>query len=58
MVIATVIGFRSRLSVVRAAQRYAACDVLGLEAFDEEDLYVSPSKQRVNGYLAHYMINF
>lgn len=41
MVIATVIGFRSRLSVVRAAQRYAACDVLGLEVFDEDDLYAT-----------------
>ena len=38
MVIATVIGFRSRLSVVRAAGRYAACDILGMEAFDEDDL--------------------
>ena len=40
-VLARVIDQGSRLSAVRLASRHAACDVLGLEAFDEEDLYVN-----------------
>jgi hypothetical protein len=38
-VIARVIDQGSRLSAVRLATTQAACDVLGLERFDEEDLY-------------------
>lgn len=38
-VIARVIAQGSRLSAVRLAGSHAACDILGLEKFDEEDLY-------------------
>jgi hypothetical protein len=38
-VIARVIDQGSRLSAVRLAATHAACDVLGLERCDEEDLY-------------------
>jgi hypothetical protein len=38
-VIARVIDQGSRLSAVRLASSHAACDLLGLEPFDEEDLY-------------------
>jgi Transposase DDE domain len=38
-VIARVIDQGSRLSAVRLAAIHAACDVVGLERFDEEDLY-------------------
>src|SRR5262247_1345529 len=38
-VIARVIDQGSRLSAVRLALSHAACDVLGLDAFDEEALY-------------------
>src|SRR5215470_13754482 len=38
-VIARVIDQGSRLSAVRLAMSYAACDVLGLETFDEDALY-------------------
>jgi len=38
-VLARVIDQGSRLSAVRLAGTHAACDVLGLEAFDEDDLY-------------------
>ena len=38
-VIARVIDQGSRLSAVRLAATHAACDVVGLERFDEEDLY-------------------
>jgi hypothetical protein len=38
-VIARVIDQGSRLSAVRLAMFYAACDILGLDAFDEEALY-------------------
>jgi hypothetical protein len=38
-VIARVVDQGSRLSAVRLAATHAACDVLGLERFDEEDLY-------------------
>ena len=38
-VIARVIEQGSRLSAVRLAGRHACCDVLGLGAFNEEDLY-------------------
>ncbi len=40
-VIARVIDQGSRLSAVRLAASHAACDVLGLEAFDEDDLYAN-----------------
>ena len=39
MVLATVIEPGSRLSAVRLAQRHAVCDILGLDAFNEDDLY-------------------
>jgi len=38
-VMARVIDQGSRLSAVRLATHHAACDVLDLEAFDEDDLY-------------------
>src|SRR5215831_4437845 len=38
-VIARVIAQGSRLSAVRLAMSHAACDVLGLDTFDEEALY-------------------
>jgi len=38
-VIARVIDQGSRLSAVRLATSHAACDILGLDAFDEDDLY-------------------
>src|ERR671922_1733338 len=38
-VVARVIDQGSRLSAVRLAAPHAACDVVGLERFDEEDLY-------------------
>ena len=37
-VLARVIDQGSRLSAVRLAANHAACDVLGLDAFDEDDL--------------------
>ena len=40
-VIARVIDQGSRLSAVRLAGGCAACDVLGLEAFNEDDLYAN-----------------
>ena len=40
-VLARVLDQGSRLSAVRLAARHAACDVLGLDAFDEEDLYAN-----------------
>lgn len=39
MVIAAVIGSVSRLSATRLAQSHAACDILGLDSFHEDDLY-------------------
>ena len=38
-VIARVMEQGSRLSAVRLASRHAACDVLGLKGFDEDNLY-------------------
>jgi len=40
-VLARCIDQGSRLSAVRLAGSHAACDVLGLEAFDEDDLYAN-----------------
>ncbi len=40
-VIARVIDQGSRLSAVRLAGSHAACDILGLDAFDEDDLYAN-----------------
>ena len=40
-VIARVIDQGSRLSAVRLAGSQAACDVLGLESFNEDDLYAN-----------------
>lgn len=39
LVISAVIGSVSRLSATRLAQSHAACDILGLESFCEDDLY-------------------
>jgi len=41
MVISTVIGSVSRLSATRLAQSHAACDILGLDSFCEDDLYTA-----------------
>ncbi len=41
MVMATVIAQGSRLSAVRLAGQHAVCDVLGLDAFNEDDLYAA-----------------
>lgn len=40
-VIARVIDQGSRLSAVRLACRHAACDILGLKSFNEDDLYIN-----------------
>jgi len=40
-VMARLIDQGSRLSAVRLARSHAACDVLGLDAFDEDDLYAN-----------------
>ena len=40
-VLARIIDQGSRLSAVRLAGSHAACDVLALEAFNEEDLYAN-----------------
>jgi len=40
-VIARVLDQGSRLSAVRLASSHAACDLLGLEAFTEDDLYAN-----------------
>ena len=40
-VLARVLNQGSRLSAVRLASVHAACDVLGLESFDEDDLYAN-----------------
>lgn len=40
-IIARIIDQGSRLSSVRLAGRHAGCDVLGLDAFDEDDLYAN-----------------
>lgn len=39
MVISAVIGSVSRLSATRLAQSHAACDILSLDSFCEDDLY-------------------
>ena len=39
MIISTVIGSVSRLSATRLAQSHAACDILRLDGFCEDDLY-------------------
>ena len=39
LVLASVIAQGSRLSAVRLAQQHAVCDLLSLEAFNEDDLY-------------------
>ena len=41
MVISAVIGSVSRLSATRLAQSHAACDILGLNSFCEDDLYTT-----------------
>jgi len=40
MIISSVIGHNSRLSIVRNANNFAYCDILGIDKpFDEDDLY-------------------
>lgn len=39
MVYARLLGKGSRLSAVRLMQKHAGCDVLGLDSFNEDDLY-------------------
>ncbi len=39
LVMAALIGQGSRLSAVRLAQRHAVCNILNLNAFNEDDLY-------------------
>lgn len=41
MVLASIIGHNSRLSIVRNSNDFAFCDVLGLDAFNEDDLYAA-----------------
>ncbi|MBE9573104.1 MAG: IS1634 family transposase [Proteobacteria bacterium] len=41
MVISAVIGSVSRLSATRLAQSHAACDILGLDSFCEDNLYTA-----------------
>jgi len=41
LVMACVIEQGSRLSAVRLAQRHNACDILGLDGFNENDLYAA-----------------
>jgi hypothetical protein len=40
-ILARVIDQGSRLSAVRLAGSHAACDILGMDAFDEDDLYAN-----------------
>lgn len=40
-ILARIIDQGSRLSAVRLAQSHAACDILGLKAFNEDDLYLN-----------------
>jgi len=41
LILARLIDPGSRLSAVRLATQHAACDVLGLDAFNEDDLYAT-----------------
>lgn len=41
LILSTIIGSVSRLSVTRLAQCHAACDILGLDSFCEDDLYTA-----------------
>lgn len=41
MVIANLIGHNSRLSIVRLARSHAFCDILDIESFNEDDLYLA-----------------
>jgi len=55
-IMARVIDQGSRLSAVRLASYHGACDILNLEAFDEDDLYVnldwlSENQGRIEGQL-------
>lgn len=59
MVLATTIEQGSRLSVTRMAQRHAVCDILGLDAFNEDDLYkamdwLDERQQRIEKRLFHH----
>jgi len=40
-IFARIINQGSRLSAVRLARRHAACDLLGLDSFNEDDLYAN-----------------
>lgn len=41
LVFARILGQGSRLSAVRLAQNHAACEIIGLDSFNEDDLYQS-----------------
>ena len=41
LIMSTLLSAKSRLSAVRLADRHAVCDVLGLESFNEDDLYAA-----------------
>ena len=41
LVFATLIAQGSRLSAVRLAQKHSVCDILGLDSFNEDDLYAA-----------------
>ena len=62
LVLATVIEQGSRLSATRMAQRYAVCDILHLETFNEDDLYkamdwLSDRQQQIEGKLFRQRYN-
>ena len=41
LILARIIDQGSRLSAVRLARQHAACDLIGMDSFDEEDLYAT-----------------
>jgi hypothetical protein len=56
LVIARLIDQGSRLSAVKLAQEHAACEILGLDSFNEDDLYESlnwlyDNKEKIEGRL-------
>lgn len=58
LILARVIDQGSRLSAVRLAQTHAACDILDLDAFTEDDLYnvldwLADHQERIEDQLFH-----
>ncbi len=41
LILARIIDQGTRLSAVRLARQHAACDLIGMDSFDEEDLYTT-----------------